>query len=71
MLKLDWRQAAQYQQAEVIAVSGIAWEYLRREEAYHRDFHRLNGRKSQAATTLEAFSERWGLRFPPRPAGDG
>jgi hypothetical protein len=71
MIKLDWRQAAPYQHAKIIPVSGFAWEYLRRNEGYHCDFQRVNRRKSQSATTLEAFSERWGLRFSPRPARDG
>ena len=54
-----------------IPASGFAWEYLRRDDDYHRDFERVNRRKSPAATTLEAFSQRWGLRFPTRPDGTG
>ena len=71
MLDIDWRSAAAYQHAKGIPVSGFAWEYLRRDDDYHRDFERVNRRKSLAATTLEAFSQRWGLRFPTQPAGAG
>src|SRR3981189_237047 len=71
MLDIDWRSAAAYQHAIVIPASGFAWEYLRRDDDYHRDFERGNRRKSPAATTLAAFSQRWGLRFPRGPAGAG
>ena len=70
MLNIDWRSAAAYQHAKVIPAAGFAWEYLRRDDDYHRDFDRLN-RKSPTATTLVAFSQRWGLRFPTQPAGAG
>ena len=71
MLDIDWRSAAAYQHAIVIPASGFAWEYLRRDDDYHRDFDRLSRRKPPAATTLEAFSQRWGLRFPTQSVGAG
>ena len=71
MLDIDWRSAAAYQHAIVIPASGFAWEYLRRDDDYHRDFERVNRRKPPAATTLEAFSQRWGLRFPTQSVGTG
>src|SRR6266700_7735037 len=70
MLDIDWRSAAAYQHAIVIPASGFAWEYLRRDDDYHRDFERVNRRKPPAAT-LEAFSQRWGLRFPTQSVGAG
>ncbi len=69
MLDIDWRSAAAYQHAKIIPASGFAWEYLRRDDDYQRDFERVNRRKSPAASVLEAFSDRWGLRFPTQPAG--
>src|SRR5216684_3695554 len=71
MLNIDWRSAAAYQHAIVIPASGFAWEYLRRDDDYHRDFERVNRRKSPAARTMEAFSQRWGLRFPTQSVGAG
>src|SRR6266576_5660441 len=70
MLDIDWRSAAAYQHAIVIPASGFAWEYLRRDDDYHRDFERVTRRKPPAAT-LEAFSQRWGLRFPTQSVGAG
>jgi len=64
MLSIDWRSPAAYQNANNITAAGFAWEYLRRDEAYHRDFQRLNRWESPAASALDAFSQRWGLRFP-------
>ncbi len=71
MLDIDWRSPAAYQHAKVIPAAGFSWEYLRRDDDYHRDFERVNRRKSPAATTLEAFSQRWGLRFPTQSVGAG
>src|SRR5260370_7300370 len=71
MLDIDWRSAAAYQHAKVIPAAGFAWEYLRRDDDYHRDFDRLNRRKSPTATTLDVFSQRWGLRFPTQSVGAG
>ena len=71
MLDIDWRSPAAYQHAKVIPAAGFSWEYLRRDDDYHRDFERVNRRKPPAATTLEAFSQRWGLRFPTQSVGAG
>jgi hypothetical protein len=52
---------------ERVAVrSSFAWEYLRRHEDYHRDFETICSVKQPAATQLDAFTQRWGLRFPMR-----
>lgn len=66
MRSMDWRSPAAYQHAKRIPAAGFAWEYLRRDDDYHRDFDRINRVKRPAANALEAFSRRWGLRFPAR-----
>lgn len=68
MQNTDWRSSAAYEHARMIPAAGFAWEYLRRDADYHRDFDKINRLKTQSARTLAAFSERWGLRFPARPA---
>ena len=40
MFDIDWRSAAAYQHAMAIPAAGFAWEYLRRDDDYHRDSHR-------------------------------
>ena len=67
MLSIDWRSPAAYQHTEHIPAAGFAWEYLRRDDEYHRDYQRITRISKPAARTLEEFSKRWGLRFPVRP----
>lgn len=64
MLSIDWRSPAAYQHAERIPAAGFAWEYLRRDDDYHRDFRKIERLRKPAARSLAAFSKRWGLRFP-------
>ena len=47
---------------------GRAWEYLRRNDGYLRDWAR-HGRSRRAgdATRAARRAEPWGLRFPGRP----
>ncbi len=67
MLSIDWRSPAAYQHAESIPAAGFAWEYLRRNDDYHRDFQEITRVKKPATRSLDAFSKRWGLRFPVQP----
>ncbi|WP_200948804.1 MULTISPECIES: transcriptional regulator domain-containing protein [Pseudomonadota] len=60
----DWRSPAAYGHAERIAAAGFAWEYLRRHDAYRRDFRRMKAQPRGETPTRTAFAERWGLRFP-------
>jgi len=62
----DWRSPAAYAHAKSIPAAGFAWEYLRRDEDYRRDFRRVSACSTNEQNTLSAFSERWGLRFPGR-----
>ncbi|OIQ93469.1 hypothetical protein GALL_245340 [mine drainage metagenome] len=64
MLSIDWRSPAAYVHANSIPAAGFAWEYLRRDESYHKDYARLDGEESSEAAALTIFSRRWGLRFP-------
>ncbi|MHB2166493.1 transcriptional regulator domain-containing protein [Alsobacter sp. R-9] len=66
MLRIDWRAPASYGHAKAIPPAGFAWEYLRRHDDYHRDFETIASMKEPAATQLDAFTQRWGLRFPMR-----
>jgi hypothetical protein len=66
MLSIDWGSPAVYQHAYNISAAGFAWEYLRRDDDYHRDFRRLNRLEDPTASAFEAFSRRWGLRFSTR-----
>ncbi|MFC5508112.1 transcriptional regulator domain-containing protein [Bosea massiliensis] len=67
----DWRSPAAYAHAKSIPAAGFAWEYLRRDADYRRDFHRVSAGSTDKSDTLSAFSERWGLRFPGRSRSIG
>ncbi|WBU55791.1 MULTISPECIES: transcriptional regulator domain-containing protein [Paracoccus] len=66
MLSIDWRSPAAYGHTKHIPAAGFAWEYLRRNEEYRRDYQTIASTGRAAARALEAFAHRWGLRFPVR-----
>lgn len=66
MLDIDWRSSAAYRHAKKIAAAGFAWEYLRRHDEYRHDFQTIARTKRPGIERLEAFAQRWGLRFPER-----
>ncbi|PRD40506.1 hypothetical protein C5748_26580 [Phyllobacterium phragmitis] len=66
MLSIDWRTPAAYKHAKSIPAAGFAWEYLRRNDEYQRDFRAITPIKNLSGRRLEAFSQRWGLRFSMR-----
>lgn len=61
----SWRNAANYEYLQHLAPAELAWEFLRRNPDYERDYSRAS-RKADAAT-VDALTARWGLRFPDKP----
>jgi len=62
MSQSDWRSPASYTRAEALDHTGFAWECLRRNPDYRRDFQTV----SKAALdqyAIAAFRKRWGLSF--------
>lgn len=41
MLSIDWRSPAAYKFAKSIPAAGFAWEYLRRDDEYRREFQAI------------------------------
>jgi Family of unknown function (DUF6499) len=62
MSAFDWRSEEDYANFEKAETADIAWEWLRRDGDYHKDYGalaipaRLNG-----ATSV--FRHKWGLSF--------
>ena len=49
-----WRSSARYDHVEKLTASGLAWEWLRRNEAYDQDFEAYAAPGAdQAALTAE------------------
>lgn len=65
MIRIDWRAPAAYRHTKNLPAAGFAWEYLRRNGDYRRDFQKISAARADGGA-LEAFVKRWGLRFPQR-----
>ena len=62
----DWRNAAAYTYLQQLNRAELAWEFLRRNPNYNRDFRAAARRTSGEADFPERLTRRWGLRFPCR-----
>jgi Family of unknown function (DUF6499) len=61
----QWRNESAYNYIDNLDPAALAWEFLRRNRDYRKDYEALtrSGRTDAAATA--ALTERWGLRFCP------
>ncbi len=66
MLSIDWRAPAAYRHTKNLPAAGFAWEYLRRNDEYRRDFQTIAQARRPGVRQLERFAQRWGMRFPKR-----
>jgi hypothetical protein len=60
----DWRSAAAYAYLNDLNPAELAWEFLRRNPDYQRDYRAAAGHTEFP----EALTLRWGLPFPD-PSG--
>lgn len=60
----QWRSAACYDHVETLTGSGLAWEWLRRNEAYNQDFEALSAKEADTTVLTEKIRQRWRLQFP-------
>nr|WP_321982669.1 DUF6499 domain-containing protein [uncultured Cohaesibacter sp.] len=65
MQDLDWRSPGAYQYTTRLDAAGFAWEYLRRNNAYRRDWQ-LHNEPSMSQNSQQVFPQHWGLLFPAR-----
>ena len=59
-----WRYSKRYEYVESLVSPDLAWEWLRRNEDYQRDFIAIQTDPDIENATIEAITSRWGLRFP-------
>ena len=59
-----WRSSERYEYVEDLVSPELAWEWLRRNEAYQRDFEAAQVKPNADTAATEATRSRWGLRFP-------
>ncbi|KAB2751904.1 MULTISPECIES: transcriptional regulator domain-containing protein [Hyphomicrobiales] len=60
----EWRSASTYDYWDDADVDALAWECLRRNQKYQRDYDDFAKAPLSADTDSEAMGIRWGLRFP-------
>jgi len=64
-----WRSSSGYAHVEHLTASDLAWEWLRRNEDYDRDYEAFSKPASDAAAMTDWIRQRWGVRFPCRSEG--
>jgi hypothetical protein len=72
MPRAEWRSPAAYEDLRSLDAPGFAWEFLSRNPAFERDRRKLEkaGERSPlAATELDRFAQRWGVRFRDERTG--
>jgi len=60
-----WQLSEAYAFVDDLSPAQLAWEWLRRNEAYRRDYAAFRADDGPDKETLAALMRaRWGLRFP-------
>jgi hypothetical protein len=62
MSSFDWKSEDAYPDAKEADTVDIAWEWLRRDREYQRDYQTLVGSQRSSAMT-DGFRQQWGLSF--------
>lgn len=63
-----WRSPTGYEHVDDLSASDLAWEWLRRNDSYDRDFQALAETSADPRPLADEIRQRWGLRFPGRPS---
>ena len=66
MAQSEWRSPAAYEALRSSDAPGLAWEFLKRNAAFEREWKRLEQaaeRGTLSADDLDGFARRWGVRF--------
>ena len=62
-----WRSSVRYAHVADMTASDVAWEWLRRNESYDKDFRALADSNGDPRALIDKIGQRWGLRFPGGP----
>lgn len=66
-----WRSASSYDYVERLIAPDLAWEWLRRNFDYHRDYAGSVRPTIDADESTTLIRQRWGLHFPGGPGARG
>lgn len=61
-----WRSSADYDRIDTMLASDLAWEWLRRNDAYDHDYEDLARVGADPQPLTDKIRQRWGLRFRRR-----
>ncbi len=59
----DWRSEAAYAYLNDLKPAELAWEFLRRNPEYQRDYRTAANAPADPAELSESLIAQWGLRF--------
>lgn len=62
----EWRSASAYAYLNELDPTELAWEFLRRNPDYQRDYRTVVEETSSDVDLADQLAQRWGLRFPDR-----
>jgi len=60
-----WR-SSEYDHLDRLTASDLAWEWLRRNDAYDADLEAVASDPGDPEPLTDRIRQRWGLRFPRR-----
>ncbi|MBB4020067.1 MULTISPECIES: transcriptional regulator domain-containing protein [Alphaproteobacteria] len=63
----EWRSSIPYDYWDDADIDALAWECLRRNPKYQRDYANIAKTPVRGDNETEAIGNRWGLRFPRPP----
>ena len=67
----DWRSPSDYEYLRQLDRAELAWEFLRRNPDYKKDFGRIDEKVKRTRPDMVAVGEPWGLCFRLRSRTGG
>jgi hypothetical protein len=67
----EWRAEAAYAYLNELKPAELAWEFLRRNAEYQRDYRTAAHAAADQAELSEPLIAQWGLRFPDQSGSSG
>jgi len=67
----QWRSEGAYAYLNDLEPAELAWEFLRRNPEYQRDYRTAADSTADQAEFPESLIARWGLRFPDQSGSSG
>ncbi|MBY6239573.1 transcriptional regulator domain-containing protein [Methylosinus sp. Sm6] len=58
-----WRSASAYDYLDRLVAPDLAWEWLRRNGDYQRDYSEIGRHETEASLLTDRTRQRWGLQF--------